>query len=244
MIIRLQDIEIEVERKPIRNMHLSVYPPDARVHLSMPFFLSDEDAKSFLLRKWQWICRNREQVLKQPRQTQREYISGESHYLLGTRYMLLVEPITTGSNSVAIQGNKIIMHCRPNATRDNRRAQLQEWYRAHLRTILTGLVGKWCAQLGEAPVEWTIKYMKREWGSCLARKRHLVFNLDLARVPVECIEYIVVHELTHLAVQNHGPAFQALMTQRLPNWKLLRKQLNDFIAIPVENIVEDEQNPL
>ena len=244
MTIRLQDIEIEVERKPIRNMHLSVYPPDAHVHLSMPFYLSEEDARSFLLKKWAWICHNREQVLNQPRQTQREYISGESHYLFGTRYMLLVEPITTGSNSVAIQGNKMIMRCRPNATRDNRRAQLQEWYRAHLRTILTELVGKWCEQLGEAPVEWTIKYMKREWGSCIARKRHLVFNLDLARVPMECIEYIVVHELTHLAVQNHGPAFQALMTQRLPNWKLLRKQLNDFIAIPVENTVEDEQNSL
>lgn len=244
MTIRLQDIEIEVERKPIRNMHLSVYPPDARVHLSMPFFLSDEDAKSFLLRKWQWICRNREQVLNQPRQTQREYISGESHYLFGTRYMLLIESIKAGSNSVVIQGNKMIMRCRPTATRDNRRAQMHEWYRGHLRTILTELVDKWCAQLGEAPVEWTIKYMKCEWGSCIARKRHLVFNLDLARVPVECIEYIVVHELTHLAVQNHGPAFQALMTQRLPHWKLLRKQLNDFIAIPVENTVEDEQNPL
>lgn len=235
MIICLQDIEIEVERKPIRNMYLSVYPPDARVHLSMPFFLSDEDVRSFLLKKWAWICRSREQVLNQPRQTERKYISGESHYLFGTRYMLLLEPITAGANSVVIQGNKIIMHCRPNATRDNRRAQLQEWYRARLRMVLTELVGKWCAQLGETPVQWIIKYMKREWGSCMARKRHLVFNLDLARVPMECIEYIVVHELTHLAVQNHGPAFQVLMTQRLPNWKLLRKQLNDFIAMPVED---------
>lgn len=241
MEITIQNITIEVERKPIRNMHLSVYPPDARVHLSMPSFLSESDARSFLLKKWQWICRNREQVLKQPRQTQREYISGESHYLFGTRYMLLVEPVTSGANSITVQGNKLIMKCRPASTRDNRRAQLQEWYRGHLRTILTDLVDKWCEQLGEVPVDWTIKQMKTEWGSCIARKRHLVFNLDLARVPIECIEYIVVHELTHLAVQNHGPAFQALMTQRLPNWKLLRKQLNDFIAIPVEEPIEENR---
>lgn len=243
MHITIQDIPIEIERKPIRNMHLSVYPPDGRVHLSMPSFLTEEDARSFLLKKWQWICRNRDKVLSQARQTQREYISGESHYLFGTRYMLLIESITSGANSVTIQGNKIIMRCRPAATRDNRKAQLHELYRGHLRTMLTNLVDKWTAQLGEPNVEWTIKQMRTEWGSCIARKRHMVFNLDLARVPVECVEYIVVHELTHLAVQNHGPAFQALMTQRLPNWKTICHQLNDFIAMPIEEN-QDEQNSL
>ena len=244
MIITIQNIAVEVERKMIRNMHLSVYPPDGRVHLSMPLFLTEADARSFLLKKWQWICRNRDKVLSQARQTQREYISGESHYLFGTRYMLLVEHITSGANSIDIQGNKLIMRCRPTATRDNRKAQLHEWYRAHLRTMLTNMVDKWTEQLGEAKVEWTIKQMRTEWGSCIARKRHLVFNLDLARVPVDCVEYIVVHELTHLAVQNHGPAFQALMTQRLPNWKTTRQQLNDFIALPIEDENQDEQNPL
>ena len=239
----IQDIPIEIECKPIRNMHLSVYPPDGRVHLSMPMFLTEEDARSFLLKKWQWICRNRDKVLSQARQTQREYISGESHYLFGTRYMLLIEPITSGANSVTIQGNKIIMRCRPAATRDNRKAQLHEWYRGHLRTMLTNLVDKWTEQLGEPNVEWTIKQMRTEWGSCIARKRHMVFNLDLARVPVECVEYIVVHELTHLSVQNHGPAFQALMTQRLPKWKTIRLQLNEFIAMPIEEN-PDEQNSL
>lgn len=235
MIIQLQDISIEVERKPIRNMHLSVYPPDARVHLSMPAFLTDEDAKSFLLKKWQWICRNREKVLNQPRQSPREYVSGESHYFLGTRYMLIVEHITTGANSVDVRGNKIIMRCRPTATSENRKTQLQEWYRVQLRAVLTELVNKWTDLLGEPNVTWIIKLMRTEWGSCVYRKRHMIFNLDLARVPIECIEYIVVHELTHLAVQNHGPAFQALMTQRLPSWKVIRKQLNDFIAIPIDN---------
>lgn len=229
MIIRIEDIEIEVERKLIRSMRLSVYPPDARVHLSMPFFLREEDARLFLHKKWAWICRNREQVLQRPRKPQKEYISGECHCLFGTRYILHIEPVTVGVNSVGIHEDMIIMHCRPYATVENRKKQLQEWYRTHLQAMLAELVNKWCARLGEAPVEWRIRQMKTEWGSCTACKRHLVFNLELARVPVDCIEYVVVHELTHLAVQNHGPAFKALMTQRLPNWKFLRKQLNEFL---------------
>ena len=232
MQITIQDIVVEVERKMIRSMRLSVYPPDARVKLSMPFFLTESDARSFLLLKWPWICRSRDKVLNRPRQTPQEYISGEHHYLFGTQYELQVEPITSGANSVTLQDNRLIMRCRPTSTRDTRRALLLEWYRERLRTMLNELVDKWLEQLGEAPVEWTIRRMRTEWGSCMARKRHLVFNLDLARVPVDCIEYIVVHELTHLAVQNHGPAFRALMTQRLPNWQLLRKQLNAFIAAP------------
>jgi predicted metal-dependent hydrolase len=106
---------------------------------------------------------------------------------------------------------------------------MREWYREQLQEVLSELTGRWLERLGEAPVSWRIRQMRSEWGSCTARKRHLMFNLELARVPMECVEYVVVHELTHLAVQNHGPAFQALMTQRLPNWKMLRKQLNKRI---------------
>ena len=244
MILQIMDIPVEVERKPIRNMHLSVYPPDARVHLSMPLYLTEADARAMILKKWNWICRSREKVLAQPRQMQREYISGESHYLLGKRFMLIIEPITSGTNTIELRGNQMIMRCRPTATRDNRRNQLQEWYRIQLRQILEGLMAKWTEQLHESDVTWQIKLMRTEWGSCNHRRRSLLFNLDLARVPVECIEYIVVHELSHLRVHNHGTAFQALMTERLPNWKLLRQQINDFIALPIEDENQDEQNPL
>ena len=227
LIHRLNDIDIEVERKFIRSMRLSILTPDARVHLSVPFFVSSEAVQSFLLSRWEWICRNREKVLNRPRPQLPEYVSGEQHYLFGRPYTLQPESVTSGANAVVLEGETIIMRCRPNSTVANRRALLHEWYRPLLRARLTALVGIWLARLGEAPVEWTIRHMRREWGSCAARKRRLVFNLDLARVPDECIEYVVVHELTHLAVQNHGPAFQTLMTQRLPNWKNLRKQLNN-----------------
>ena len=225
MVIRMEDIEIEVERKIIRGMRLAVYPPDGRVRLSIPFWVSEQEARDFLMLKWQWICRSREKVLSRPRNKAREYLSGEQHLLFGVPYTLQVEPLSSGSPSVTKEGNRIILRCRPQTTPARREAVLYEWYRAQLHPVLEQMINEWLLRIGEAPVVWTTRRMKSEWGSCIARKRKLLFNLELARVPRECIEYVVVHELTHLAVQNHGPAFKALMTQRLPQWKALRKQL-------------------
>ena len=225
MVIRMEDIEIEVERKIIRGMRLAVYPPDGRVRLSIPFWVSEQEARDFLMLKWQWICRSREKVLSRPRNKVREYLSGEQHLLFGVPYTLQVEPLSSGSPSVTMEGNRIILRCRPQTTPARREAILYEWYRAQLHPVLEQMINEWLLRIGEAPVVWSTRRMKSEWGSCIARKRKLLFNLELARVPRECIEYVVVHELTHLAVQNHGPAFKALMTQRLPQWKALRKQL-------------------
>lgn len=232
MVIRIDDIAVEVERKLIRSIRLTVKPPDGRVHLSIPFYLPEREAKAFLLSRWEWICRNRTRILSAPRRKQPDYVSGEEHLLFGRRYTLQIEPVTSGANSVRLEGGTIVMRCRPNASPENRRDLMREWYREQLQPVLTELVNRWLVRLGEAPVTWRIRQMRSEWGSCTARKRHLMFNLELARVPVECVEYVVVHELTHLAVQNHGPAFQALMTQRLPDWKILRKQLNASPAPP------------
>ena len=229
MTIRIGDIEIEVQRKLIRSIRLTVKPPDGRVQMSIPFYLPEREAQAFLLSRWEWICRNRTKILSAPRPKQPEYVSGEEHLLFGQRYTLQVEPVSSGAQSVYTEGGKIVIRCRPKASAENRRDLMREWYREQLQEVLSELTGRWLERLGEAPVSWRIRQMRSEWGSCTARKRHLMFNLELARVPMECVEYVVVHELTHLAVQNHGPAFQALMTQRLPNWKMLRKQLNKRI---------------
>ncbi|MBQ2098098.1 MAG: M48 family metallopeptidase [Bacteroidales bacterium] len=210
-------------------MRLTISPPDARVHLSIPFFVTNREVEHFVLSRWEWIIRNREKVLNRPVYKEPDYISGEQHYLFGNNYTLVVESVTSGNNSVVLDNDTIRLHCRPAATRDQRKAQLYEWYRLLLRTKLTELVNEWCERLNERNVTWTIRLMKSEWGSCRAVTRRMVFNLDLARVPVDCIEYVVVHEFTHLVVQNHGPAFKTLMTQRLPNWKILRKKLNEFV---------------
>ncbi|MBQ8938969.1 MAG: M48 family metallopeptidase [Paludibacteraceae bacterium] len=225
MTIRIEDIDVEVERKMIRGMRLAVYPPDGRVRMSVPFYISEREVQDFLVQKWQWICRSREKVLARPRNKSREYVSGEQHLFFGKRYTLQVESVSSGTHEVAIEGDQIILRCRPQTTAERREAILYEWYRAQLHLVLEQMVNEWLVRIGEAPVEWSTRRMKSEWGSCIARKRKLLFNLELARVPRECVEYVVVHELTHLAVQNHGPAFKALMTERLPDWKERRKQL-------------------
>ena len=125
------------------------------------------------------------------------------------------------------------MRVRKDSTVERRAELMKEWYREQLKAYLGPLVERWAAKLEEPDVTWQVKEMKTMWGSCGVKRRALLFNLELARVQKECIEYVVVHELTHLKVQNHNKLFEALLTQRLPGWRSLRAQLNEFIALPL-----------
>ena len=231
--MNIDGLEIQVERKPIKNMHLSVYPPDGRVHLSVPDYLSEADARSYVISKWEWIRRQQDEIAAQARQTVREYVSGENHYFFGVRYRLRVVYTTSGANSIDVHGDMMTMRIRKGSSQERRAELLTEWYRERLKEYLGPLVEQWAQKLDEPDVRWQVKEMKTMWGSCGVKRRTLLFNLELARVPKECIEYVVVHELTHLKVQNHNKLFEALMTQRLPAWRSLRVQLNEFIALPL-----------
>ena len=229
--MQVADIHIDIERKPIKHIHLAVYPPDARVHVSAPDYLNDNDIEAFVLRKLAWIQRQREEILAQPRQTIRHYVSGESHYLFGQRLLLHVETSPTCTPSVRKMGERLILTIRPNTGEARRGELITEWQREHLRNYLTEAVERWRIAMGEQPVDWHIKQMRAEWGSCMQRKRRMIFNLELARVPQPCIDYIIVHELSHLLVPNHSRLFERRMEQFMPNWRNLRRQLNDFIAL-------------
>lgn len=231
--MNIDGLEIEVERKPIKNMHLSVYPPDGRVHLSVPDYLTEGDVRSYVISKWEWIHKQQDEIAAQARQTQREYVSGENHYYFGVRYRLRVSYITSGANSVEVRGDTMTMRVRKDSTVERRAELMTEWYREQLKEYIGPLVERWAEKLVERDVTWQIKSMKTLWGSCNARRRSLLFNLELARVPKECIEYVVVHELTHLKIQNHSKVFEFLLGQQIPNWKSLRKKLNEYVAMPI-----------
>ncbi len=231
--MNIDGLEIEVERKPIKNMHLSVYPPDGRVHLSVPDYLTEGDVRSYVISKWEWIRKQQDEIAAQARQTQREYVSGENHYYFGVRYRLRVSYITSGANSVEVRGDTMTMRVRKDSTVERRAELMTEWYREQLKEYIGPLVERWAEKLVERDVTWQIKSMKTLWGSCNARRRSLLFNLELARVPKECIEYVVVHELTHLKIQNHSKVFEFLLGQQIPNWKSLRKKLNEYVAMPI-----------
>ena len=230
--MRIDDIEIEVEFKPIKNTHLSVYPPDGRVHVSAPDYLSEEDVHSYVVSKWDWVLKQRREIAEMPRQTEREYVSGENHFLFGSRYRLKVVEISSGQSCIKLQGDIMLMQVRHQA---NRHTLIQEYYRSQLKDYIAELLEKWSKKLELCDYTWQVKLMRTQWGSCTKKSRILLFNLELARVPKECIEYVVVHELTHLTVENHGKVFEAMMTARLPRWRSLRSQLNSFIALPMSD---------
>lgn len=226
-------IAVEVERKAIKHTHLSVFPPDARVHVSAPLDLSDADLRSFLVSKLFWIRKQIETVLAQPRQTRREYESGENVYLLGKRYRLLVRK-GDETASVRVEGKNVVLAGRGLEARTAREVRIAEWYREELKRALTRLVAR-CAAIAneDGEIVFGVRRMRNLWGSCNARKRRIWFNLALARVPIRCIEYVVTHELVHLVVPNHSHLFEQKMDQWLPRWREARKELNDFIALPL-----------
>ena len=247
-------IQIEIERKKIKHTHLAVYPPDARVHVSAPEDLPDSDLRSFLASKIGWIRDQRKFVLAQPRQTRRQYVSGESIYCLGRRYRLAVDetsPHTAGNlgaraqardttpravEGVAVYGTRLELRVRAGASRVHKEKLVESWQKAKLGECLAGKIKTWCRKLRRTLPEIEIRKMKTRWASCLQKRNKIVFNAALGRVPVRCIEYVVVHELTHFEVSNHSEAFVKLMDGRLPRWRALRKELNDFIAMPMEEV--------
>ena len=230
-------IKIEVERKKIKHTHLAVYPPDARVHVSAPEDLPDRDLRSFLASKIGWIRDQRKVVLAQPRQTRRQYVSGESVYCLGRRYKLsVVVEDRYATERVTWGGNKLSLYVREGASRDHKEKIVESWQKSMLNECLAVKMKTWSRKLKIVLPEIEIRKMKTRWASCIQKRGKIVFNAALGRVPVRCIEYVVVHELTHFDVSNHSEAFVKLMDGRLPRWRVLRKELNDFIAMPMEEV--------
>lgn len=224
--LTVSGIKVEVVRKDIKNLHLGVYPPNGRVRVAAPLVVSDEAVRLAVIDKLGWIKRQRAQFAEQPRQSQREMVNGESHYFLGQRYRLRVHE-QAGPAKVAVRGiASLDLFVRPGASAEQREAVLLHWYREQLKAMIPSLLEKWQPILGVQASHWGIKKMKTKWGSCNPAAKRLWFNLELAKKPVMCLEYIVVHELVHLLERNHTERFTTLMDGLLPNWRVCRETLN------------------
>ncbi len=224
--IAVGGIAVEVVRKDIKNLHLGVYPPLGRVRVAAPLVVSDEAVRLAVIDKLGWIKRQRAQFAKQPRQSEREMVNGESHYFLGRRYRLRVHE-QDGPARVAIRGlASLDLFVREGAATEQREAVLLRWHREQLKAMIPDLLARWQSALGVQVVNWGIKKMKTKWGSCNGDARRIWLNLELAKKPVQCLEYIVVHELVHLLERNHTERFTALMDRHLPDWRTRRGVLN------------------
>ena len=225
---------VTVERKAIKHTHLSVFPPDARVHVSAPLDLPDADIRSYIISKLPWLRKQIAAVLSQSRQTRREYVSGEDIYLLGKRSRLVVRQSAIAP-AACIKGNDVVLSGRGLESRVARAAKIDGWYREGLRCVLTRILDRYAVIVGETDaISFEIRRMRNLWGACTSRTRRIRFNIALARVPRLCIEYVVVHELVHLSVPNHSLLFERKMDKFMPRWRETRKELNEFIAIPLE----------
>ncbi len=224
--ITVGGLTVEVVRKNIKNLHLGVYPPNGRVRVAAPLVVSDEAVRLAVIGKLGWIKRQQAKFADQPRQSQREMVNGESHYFLGQRYRLRVLAYT-GPPRIRCSGADFLdLFVRPETTVEQRQRVLEDWYREQLRGRIPALLEQWQPILGVKAADWGIKKMKIRWGSCNIRARRVWFNLELAKKPVQCLEYVVVHELVHLLERNHNARFKALMEQHLPTWRACREELN------------------
>lgn len=221
-------IDIEVIKKEIKNMHLSVLPPDGKTRVSAPLSTSEDAIELFVVSKIGWIKKQIAKYQQQPRQTEREYVSGESHYFFGVRYKLDIR-YTNGNSKVELQGNKMLFTIRPESTTQQRAATLNEWYRKQLRSKLPPLFDKWEQTIGVHADDVKIKDMLTKWGTCNTIDKRIWINLQLAKKPLRCLEYVVVHELVHLREKSHNTNFILMMDEYLPDWRARREELNSFI---------------
>lgn len=217
---------VEIVRKDIKNLHLGVYPPHGRVRVAAPLAVSDEAVRLAVIGKLGWIKRQKARFHAQPRQSRREMVRGESHYFLGQRYRLRVV-VRDGAAGVALRGKTSMdLLVRLETNTEHRERILDKWYRTQLRAMVRPLLERWQASLGVNVADWRIKRMKTMWGSCSVDAQRIWLNLELAKKPPQCLEYIVVHELVHLIERHHGDRFTAIMDRVYPQWRARRAELN------------------
>jgi len=230
--MQLGELTLQVNRKAIKNLHISVLPPDGKIRVSAPNHLSDTAIRRAIIPRIPWIKKQQQTFEKQPRQSERRYVSGETHYLWGKRYRLTVTEVD-GANRVYVKGSaRIQVHVKPGTSIEKKEKLINEWYRQQLKQRIEQLIGHWQPIIGVKPSQWGVKKMKTKWGSCNTTSKRIWLNLELAKKPVECLEFILVHELVHLKERHHNDRFKQLMDSFLPDWRERRNLLN---KLPLAN---------
>lgn len=231
--ITISNIKIDVVRKDIKNIHLAVYPPTGRVRIAAPLKVAKDAIRLFAISKLGWIKRNQRKFEGQERISQREYKQRESHFFQGRRYLMTI--VETEANPKVVLKNKkfIELHIQPETPTIKRHKILNKWYRVELKKQIPAIISKWEMILNVTVADWRVKQMKTKWGSCNMEQRRIWLNLELAKKPIQCLEYVIVHEMVHLLERHHNQRYSFLMGRYLPNWKQLKTELN---SLPVSHV--------
>lgn len=221
------DLEIRTVKKDIKNIHLGVYPPNGRVRVAAPTKTTDETIEVLVASKTPWIKRQQSKFNRQERQTKREYVSGESHFFMGDRYLLNVVRTNSRPKIEIKRKSRMEMYVKPDWSIEKREYLMNDFYRSHLRKQIPSLIEKWEKITGISVKEFRIKRMKTKWGTCSPRYQRVWLNLELAKKPLNCLEYVLVHEMIHLIEKNHTEEFKALMNSFLKQWNQYKEELNN-----------------
>ena len=228
--IIVNHIKINVIRKNIQNMHLAVYPPAGRVRIAAPMHINKEAIRVFAVSKLSWITRNQRKFEQQERMTPREYMQRESHYFIGRRYLLNIIEREAPPEVRLRSKTYIDLYIRPDTSIARRHEIMTEWYREALKQQIPELIKRWESILDVDVQSWGVKQMKTKWGSCNIEQKRIWINLELAKKPHRCLEYIVVHEMVHLLERHHNDRFIHYMDAHLPQWRQIKAELNNLPA--------------
>ena len=223
--LQLGDVAADVVFKDIKNVYLSVHPPTGRVRISAPKRMRLDTLRVFAISKLDWIKKQQRKLLEQERETPREYVDRESHWVWGRRYLLRVSE-RVAPPSIELRHSRMLLRVRPGTDAHKRQALLEEWYRGQIKEAVPPLLAKWQPRMGARVERFFVRRMKTKWGSCNHRAHTIRLNTELAKKPAECLEYVVVHEMAHLIERTHNAHFVALMDQLMPRWQFCREVLN------------------
>lgn len=223
--LQLGDIIVEVTKKDIKNVHLSVHPPTGAVRIAAPRRMNMEAIRLFAISKLPWIKQHQKKLRAQDREPPRDYIDRESHYVWGKRYLLKFV-ISNGAAQVVLKHKVMALHSRTEIPTDKWEAIVEAWYRDEIRRALPDILAKWEPLLGVKAERIFVRRMKTKWGSSNPTHRHIRLNTELAKKAPECLEYVVLHELSHFLAPRHDQRFISLLDQHLPHWRTIRQSLN------------------
>ena len=231
--LEIGNICVEIVKKDIKNLHLAVYPPNGRVRLAAPEGVNDETLRLFTISKLPWIRKQQRRFAGQKREPDRKYVHRESHYFFGKRYLLRIID-TEKTVKVEIKNKTYIdLYVKPGSSKKHRQHILNEWYRVELKKLVPDILAQWERRTNVQVEDWGVKQMKTKWGTCNIQKKRILVNLELAKKPIYCLEYIIVHEMVHLLERLHNERFLAYMDKFMPRWKYYREELN---KLPVSHI--------
>jgi predicted metal-dependent hydrolase len=225
--IQIGDVTIAVTRKDVKHVHLSVHPPDGRVTLVAPKNTRSEVARAYAVSRLGWIRNQQRRLRTQARETPRQFVGRESHFLWGRRYLLTIREVDT-KPSVRLSHRSMTLTVRPGSSRARREAVMHEWHKSLLHEAVPVLIRKWQQKLRVEVTGYFLQRMKTKWGSCNHRARTIRLNTELVKKPKDLLEYVIVHEMVHLLEQAHNDRFVALLDRHYPTWREARAELNEL----------------